>query len=154
MAAIPEDSSTSGTLWAELFSGRIPKARQGRIVRQLTCLAIWLAVWLGSWQLFETLRSGLFQDLKSYNWGTYVIYGLPVLAVALGMWVGFRVVCWPRFASFLIDVEAEMSKVSWPSKNELYRAAGVVIFTMAFLAVILFCFDLFWQVIFDWFKVS
>lgn len=154
MTAVTEDSSVGGSFWAELFSGRIPKARQGRIVRQLTALSIWVAAWLGSWQLFETLKSGLFPDLRDSAAGPYVIYGLPVLMAIAGMWIGFRIVCWPRFASFLIDVEAELSKVSWPSKSELYKAAGVVIFTMAFMATVLFCFDMLWQAIFDWLRVS
>jgi preprotein translocase subunit SecE len=154
MTTVPEDSTMGGSLWAELFSGHIPKARQGRIVRQLTCLSVWLATWLGAWQLYETLRSGVIADFQSSSSGGYFLYGLPILAVAAGMWFGFRLVCWPRFASFLIDVESEMSKVSWPTKNELYKAAGVVIFTMAFMAAILFCFDLIWQFIFDWLRVS
>jgi preprotein translocase subunit SecE len=76
------------------------------------------------------------------------------MTALVGMWIGFRLVCWPRFASFLIDVEAELSKVSWPSKTELYKAAGVVIFVMVFIALILFCFDMLWQAIFDWLRVS
>jgi preprotein translocase subunit SecE len=61
---------------------------------------------------------------------------------------------WPKFADFLISVEAEMTKVSWPTKTELYRASLVVIFTMALMAVVLFVFDLVWQAIFDWLRVS
>ncbi len=61
---------------------------------------------------------------------------------------------WPRFADFLIAVEAEMSKVSWPTKTELYRASTVVIFTMAFLALLLFSYDAIWQFLFDLLGVS
>jgi preprotein translocase subunit SecE len=154
MAVVTEDSSAGGSFWTELFSGRITKARQGRIVRQLTALAIWVVVWLGSWQLFETLRSGVLPGLRESAFGQYVIFGAPTMTALVGMWIGFRLVCWPRFASFLIDVEAELSKVSWPSKTELYKAAGVVIFVMVFIALILFCFDMLWQAIFDWLRVS
>ncbi len=73
---------------------------------------------------------------------------------ALGMWLGYRLVNWPRFADFLIAVEAEMNKVSWPKKSELYRASMVVIFTMAFLALLLFCYDAIWQLLFDTLGVS
>jgi len=68
--------------------------------------------------------------------------------------VWIRLVNWPKFADFLISVEAEMTKVSWPTKTELYRASLVVIFTMALMAVVLFVFDLVWQAIFDWLRVS
>lgn len=135
----------------ELFAGSIYKGRQGRIVRQMTCLAVWLLFWFGAWQLFEILRSGFFESVRGVPW---VVYGLPIAFAAFGTWFGYRVVNWPKFADFLISVESEMSKVSWPTKTELYRAAIVVIFTMAVLAVVLFAFDIFWQFVFEQLRVS
>jgi len=55
----------------------------------------------------------------------------------------------PKFADFLIAVEAEMTKVSWPTKMELIRSSLVVIFFIVSLAAILFLFDLFWRTIFE-----
>ena len=136
---------------AEMFAGSIYKGRQGRIVRQMTCLAIWVFMWFGAWQVFELLRGGFFESVRNVPW---VVYGVPALFAALGTWFGYRLVNWPKFADFLISVESEMSKVSWPTKNELYRASMVVIFTMALLAIILFLFDLLWQVIFEYYRVS
>ena len=46
-------------------------------------------------------------------------------------------------------VEAEMNKVSWPSKAELIRSSLVVIFVLFFLAVVLFGFDLVWGFLFE-----
>ncbi len=150
MATVTNDT-LNRSLVSELLASSLYKQKQGRIVRQLTCLAIWLTCWLGGWQLFETMAS----------WGTTAAsgegaafwrtarYWLPTLLVALGMWFGYRVVNWPKFADFLISVEAEMTKVSWPSKSELYKASMVVIFTMAFLAVLLFCYDALWQLLFE-----
>jgi preprotein translocase subunit SecE len=74
---------------------------------------------------------------------------IPAVLIAIGIWTGFRVVNWPRFADFLIAVEAEMNKVTWPGKDELVRAAFVVIFTIFFLAVSLFLFDIIWQQVFS-----
>ena len=51
----------------------------------------------------------------------------------------------PSFADFLIAVEAEMNKVSWPTRTELVRSSLVVIFLMFFMALILVFFDVFWQ---------
>ena len=132
MATVADESSSSRSLMTELFSGAIYKGRQGRIVRQLTCIAVWLLVWFGAWQLFELLRGGFFEGARN-NAG--FVYGVPAAFAALGTWFGFRLVNWPKFADFLISVESEMTKVSWPTKNELYRASIVVIFTMAVLAV-------------------
>jgi len=147
MATVSEDSASGRSLVSELFAGSLYKARQGRIVRQVTCLALWLAIWLGAWQLYETLGSGLYGQTR---WQ----YLVPSVLVVAGMWFTFRLVNWPKFADFLIAVEAEMTKVSWPTKTELYRASMVVIFTMAFLALLLFTYDLVWQAIFDFIGVS
>jgi preprotein translocase subunit SecE len=73
---------------------------------------------------------------------------VPGLILAVGCWFSYRLVNYPQFADFLIAVEAEMNKVSWPSQTELIRSSLVVIFMMFFLAILLFGFDLFWQVLF------
>ena len=154
--ATATDETLNRSLGSELLTGTLYKQKQGRIVRQLTCLAIWLACWLGGWQLFEAIGAWATPAASGENasfWQT-ARYWLPLTLVALGMWFGYRLVNWPRFADFLIAVEAEMSKVSWPTKTELYRASMVVIFTMAFLAILLFCYDAFWQLLFDILKVS
>ena len=49
------------------------------------------------------------------------------------------------FADFLIAVEAEMNKVSWPTRAELFRSSMVVIFCILFLAAVLYGYDLFWS---------
>jgi len=106
--------------------------------------------------LYETLGSYSYSDWSESTRGLLAngTYVFPVLLVAIGMWFSFRLVNWRKFADFLISVEAEMTKVSWPTKTELYRASMVVIFTMAFLALLLFAYDLVWQAIFDGIGVS
>jgi preprotein translocase subunit SecE len=133
-----EVAGTSPPLTAELFSSGLYKPNQGRLVRQLTCLAIWVIVALGSWRLNVWLTG-------SMGWGDVAIPGALLIA---GGWIGYRLVNWPRFADFLIAVEAEMAKVSWPSQTELVRSSIVVIFTIFFLAITLFMFDVVWQWIF------
>ena len=113
----------------------------------MTALAIWIVVALGCWALYSTLRG-------SFDSGSYLVPAIPGLLLLAGAWFGFRVVNWPRFADFLIAVEAEMNKVTWPSKDELIRAAIVVIFTIFFLAVALFLFDILWQQLFSFFGVT
>ena len=53
-----------------------------------------------------------------------------------------------KFADFLIAVEAEMNKVSWPAWSELVRSSIVVIFVIFFLAMVLFGYDMLWQFVF------
>jgi len=141
-------STNSGpSLSSELFHASFYKPNQGRIVRQLTALAIIVITALASWSLYNALRGG-FSDQPMVRWA------LPALTLLAGVWFAFRVVNWPRFADFLIAVEAEMNKVTWPSREELIRAAIVVIFTIFFLAIALFIFDVIWQATFDWIGVT
>jgi len=63
--------------------------------------------------------------------------------------VAFRLVNVPQFADFLIAVEAEMKKISWPTLQECFRAAAVVIVTMFMLAALLFAYDRFWIKFFE-----
>ena len=54
-------------------------------------------------------------------------FGLPaVFPLTLG-WIIFRIVHFPPFAEFLIATEAEMNKVSWTNKDDLFRATTVVL---------------------------
>ncbi len=76
--------SNSAPLTAELFHTSVYKPNQGRIVRQLTCLAIWVVIGLGCWALYSTLRGSL-------DSGSYLVPGIPALAMVAGAWFGFRV---------------------------------------------------------------
>ena len=66
-----------------------------------------------------------------------------MLAV-VGLWAAYRSVNLPAFADFLIAVEAEMNKVSWPSRGEMLRWSVVVIVMIFAIGLLLAAFDLFW----------
>ena len=68
-------------------------------------------------------------------------YGLPALVILGLCWIAWRVVQLPVFADFLISVEAEMMKVSWPTWSEVARSSLVVIFVMFAISAALFVFD-------------
>ncbi len=134
-------------LLAEMFAAGVYKRNQGRMVRQITCLAIWIVVAVSMWRFHM-----LFLHPYVTNWfpsvGGWLSYLIAVAIGAVGIWFGYRLVNWPRFADFLISVEAELNKVSWPTQRELVRASIVVIFTILFLSAILFVYDLVWQIVF------
>ena len=73
--------------------------------------------------------------------------------LSIGLWLSYRVVNYPKFADFLIAVEAEINKVSWPTRGELIRSSLVVLFVILALAAILFGFDLIWKAFFTWLGV-
>jgi len=119
----------------ELLKTEIYKRSQGRLVRQFTCLAVWVAFALASYRMFEYLR------VIATTMPQWLVYVIPLVLLSFGLWLGFRIVNWPSFADFLIAVEAEMNKVSWPSRTELIRASMVVIVLMFGLMAVLFTYD-------------
>lgn len=134
--ASQENNSTFNSLVRDLFQLGVYKRNQGRVTRQVTFAALALIVLLGAWRLNAFLVG---QSLT-------VQYAVPGVVLAVGLWVSFRVVNWPVFADFLISVEAEMNKVSWPTRSELFRSSAVVIVTIFGLAALLFGYDLLWQI--------
>lgn len=122
-------------MWRELLSAGIYKRSQGRIARQITFAVLLVVFAIGAWRMSDFLSGNALQ----WRWG-----GAGVVLV-VGFWISYRIVNFPRFADFLIAVEAEMNKVSWPSRTELFRSALVVIVTMFGLAAVLYFYDLLWQ---------
>jgi preprotein translocase subunit SecE len=116
----------------ELFRFGFYKRSQGRIARQSTMGALWLIVALGCWRMSEYYS----------DQGPVLRYCIPLAFLAAGVWASFRIVQMPAFADFLISVEGEMNKVSWPSRSELFRASLVVILVIFFLAALLYVYDL------------
>src|SRR5205823_8156181 len=113
---------------------------------QFTCLAIWAAFVLAAWRTFEYLRViPTFEFARVVHGSLPGILNLavPGVLLAVGLWLGFRIVNLASFADFLIAVEAEMNKVSWPSRTELIRASMVVIVLMFGLMAVLFLYDFF-----------
>ena len=129
---------------AELIAGMFNSSRykrsQGKVARQATFAAIAAAVVIGAWRLSEYAAN----DVTSR-------YLVPLVILIVGLWIGFRVVNIPRFADFLISVEAEMKKVSWPSRDELFRASLVVIVVIFFMAATLYVYDIVLSSILGWF---
>ena len=131
MVIFPEWILGVAELIAGMFNASSYKRTQGKVARQLTLAAMAVAVAVGAWRL-----SSLAADTSM---GLYV---WPLVVLAVGWWASWRMVNIPRFADFLISVEAEMNKVSWPGRSELWRASIVVIVVIFFLAGLLFVYDL------------
>jgi preprotein translocase subunit SecE len=143
MAAAPKESAagmSSASFLRNLFQARLYKRNQGRITRQVTFAAIAIAMLLGCWRL----------HLSADPTNVAMRIGLPGALLSIGLWVAYRMVNLAVFADFLISVEAEMSKVSWPTKTELVRGSMVVLITILFLAGFLFMFDLIWAMVFKY----
>ena len=136
-----------GAIIQELFSLGLYKRNQGRIARQATFGALAVIVVLGCWKFSEYYS----------DQGPISHYVVPWGLLLAGLWTSFRVVQMPAFADFLISVEGEMNKVSWPARSELFRASLVVILVIFFLAGLLYVYDfvlreflLFLERVIDW----
>jgi preprotein translocase subunit SecE len=145
-----DNHAGNGTLWGEVLRTSVYKRNQGRIARQFTFAALALAVGIGVWRLAQLLPiwfgggEGAFAvGMPGGDLGV-VRFLVPGLLLAAGLWLSYRLVNLPRFADFLIAVESEMAKVSWPSQSEVVRSSAVIIFLIFALAAILAVYDLFW----------
>lgn len=119
----------------ELVHVGLYKRTQGRVTRQVTFGVVALAVVVGAYEL----------SLSLMNLAPALRYGIPALVVGVLCWAAYRLVNYPPFADFLIAVEAEMNKVSWPTRAELIRASLVVLLLIFFLAMLLYGYDIVWQ---------
>ena len=117
------------------FASGLYKRNQGRIARQATFAALAVIVGLGGLAPERVLS----QDRGPL---LHVLPACRCVLLVAGLWASFRIVQMPSFADFLISVEGEMNKVSWPSRGELFRASMVVILVIFFLAALLFMYDL------------
>ncbi len=122
----------------ELMRVGVYKRNQGRITRQVTAAVMMIVMAIGLYRLSLALHG------KGVGWE----FVLPFTLFLAGLWIVYRAVNVPGFADFLIAVEAEMNKVSWPTRSELTRASLVVLVTIFSLATVLAVYDLFWNVLF------
>ena len=136
-----KQAEQQGGFWSELFQFGLYKPNQGRIVRQLTFLGIAVLACLA---VYELQRMRLFSEL--FTGSRYVFI---LLFGVIGFWFAYRVVNYTKFADFLIAVEAEMNKVSWPTKQELWGASLVVMFVIFAMAAALWVFDIIWTIVFQ-----
>ena len=121
---------------ANLFRGEVPKPTQGKQARIWTAVGLGALVAAGLYRLATTLLADATPLVR---------LGVPSALGLVLAWVVFRVVQFPPFVDFLIATEAEMRKVSWTSKADLYRATTVVLVTVLIMAVYLFAVDWAWS---------
>jgi preprotein translocase subunit SecE len=123
--------------FSNLVKADVYKPLQGKQARLFTGGGLGGILALGVWRLSETL----------IDYQPPTRFGIPALiGVVLG-WFIFRLVNYPPFVEFLIATEAEMNKVSWTTRPELYRATLVVLSTVLIVAVYLFCVDTVWSTV-------
>lgn len=74
-----------------------------------------------------------------------VQYTLPALLALITLWFAWRIVNQPTFADFLIATEAELNKVSWVTRRQLYQDTIVVLVTVVLMTIFLLLADIGWS---------
>ena len=129
-AAASGGGSGGGSFLPELFKFGLYKPAQGRIVRQATFFSVALLACLAIAELYYTgwfnfLNAAVAEgEVAGPNIGKMLF---SFVLAGIGIWTAYRLVNFPVFADFMIAVEAEMNKVSWPTRDQLYRASVVVL---------------------------
>jgi preprotein translocase subunit SecE len=165
-----EKSTSQPGVLRSFLSFKLYKRNQGRITRQVSFAVMAVVIALAAWRLNVTLYakeswlsamlansawlSGLLGVKDQAFYDITIAYLVSISTLVLGVFSSYRIVNMPRFADFLISVEAEMNKVSWPSRGELVRSTIVVIAVIFFLALTLFTYDLAWSSLFKAFGIS
>ena len=128
------------------------KKGQGTIARLMSLVSLCLLALWGGYSLWVTL--------EGYSWAASAIVTIPrmnlsvnwalIVSVVVAAGLGFSVV-WalnrPRAVDLLVETEAEMKKVSWPSRQEAWNSSLVVVATVMFMMGLLFFYDYFLNLI-------
>lgn len=115
------------------------KKTQGRPTRQVALCVLIAAL---SWLLISI--AGLIVTRHvGVGW-----LGICIAVVVVAGIISVALLNRPRWADFLISVQAEIDKVTWPSKGEVRKATIVVLILLVSMAVVIFLFDVIWQWVF------
>jgi preprotein translocase SecE subunit len=136
------------------FNATSYKYGQGLRVRRGTLIGILILAGCGVYTLLthDTLTSGGsdWQVRLPFTGGTTlkllpdVRFTVPILLIAVSLWLAYRVVNFPGFADFLIATEAEMNKVSWTTRRRLIQDTIVVLVTVFLFTAFMFLVDVVW----------
>ena len=113
---------------------------QGRIIRTLSLvLTVVIAAHLGyasGYQQFVTY--GTNDSVKTLIIAIFAsVLALVILGAGIAL-VGFM----PKSSQFLIDVEKEMAKVTWPGRSEIIRSSIAIAIVTVVLSLLIFVVDL------------
>ncbi len=114
---------------------------QGRLIRVIAMIvALVIAADLaftGSWAQIDTYLNSDAATIRQLVLGS--IFGVLALVVLIGGIAAAGFV--PKSADFLIEVEQEMARVTWPTGPDLIRSTIVIAVMIVFLGVGIFAVD-------------
>jgi preprotein translocase SecE subunit len=136
------------------------KPEGAKTSRGLTAFCLGALLLYGSLSLYEYLADGWWMDPfgGENGWGEILGEEFPLaprtlLTLGLMAVSGFGIfyLCnLPKYVDFLCETEAELKKVTWPSRPEVYSSSVIVIITTLILAAYIWVVDN----IFIWIKFN
>lgn len=130
------------------------KKEQGKIIRIVTAVCLFLMVSYGYYSLYRFVPPIDASNNTATFWGTEIIkipffdfgitYGMVIsIILCLGTCFFIYLIALnkPKTAEFLIESEAELKKVSWPSRQQYTGSSVAVIISVVVLGVFLVSMD-------------
>ena len=116
---------------------------QGRIIRVIAMILVALVAFDFGRETWGSYKAIFGPTATSVGISTWIIFGvlstLTVGVAGVGLYlIGFH----PKSAQFLIEVEGEMGRVTWPTRSELMRLTVVIAILALILTGIIFAVDL------------
>lgn len=119
---------------------------QGRVIRTIALVLVLVITadlaWNGAWASLATY----YDDSSNTSGQTrQAVFGYIYAALAFGVLLaGVVAIGFHRIAvDFLIEVEQEMTRVTWPTSNELVRSTAVIAVMIVVLGISIFAVDWF-----------
>ena len=124
----------------------IYKKGQGFYTRTGTALGTGILTILGCMSLYKKLSgiTGLSSDVK-----ILLQAGIPLVLFFVLAWIIYKVLNKHQVVDFMIATEGEMKKVSWSTRKEIITSTKVVIYTVIFLALMLYAVDFSFRLAFE-----
>ena len=127
------------------------KSGQGYWTRVMTVIAALVILGLGAawvWDILVRL------DYRGKVEPIYVAAAAATLVFGIGAWLVYRwVAIKPGSVDFLVATEAEMKKVNWSTRREIFGSTWVVLAVTAAITVFVYLFDYTFFFLFVWMRV-
>lgn len=125
-----------------------PKGSIIRVVLAIVAGVVAVDFAIAAWGGYGAWQASTQQD-RGMLLVSPIVYA--VLGVAVGLGGLFAVLVHPKSGQFLIEVQKELAKVTWPSRSDVIRSTIIIAILTVILAVAIFAVDaLNQEVVYGW----
>ena len=125
-----------------------PKGSIIRVVLAIVAGVVAVDFAIAAWGGYDAWQASTQQD-RGMLLVSPIVYAM--LAVGLGLGGLFAVLVHPKSGQFLIEVQKELAKVTWPTRPDVIRSTIIIAILTVILAVAIFAVDaLNQEVVYGW----